>query len=445
MDGDGLAENFSCLVETAGPYEAAPVVCAAVSGGGDSMALVLLLDGWARAKGGRVIALCVDHQLRDGSADEARRVGGWLSQRDIECHILNWENPKGASALQENARMARYQLMERWCRDNGILHLFLAHNAEDQAETFLMRLDKGSGPDGLSAMSPVSERRYCRFVRPLLAISRQELRAVLDEQNQDWIEDPSNQNPRFERIRWRRTMTEQGLSADGFCRAAERYGRTRVIVDRETARLSARCVSVHPAGFINLDREVFLAAPSELSERVLARALMAVSGAMYPPRRHKTKQLLDVVLSSQNIRRTLGGCCIDSTEGRILISRELRSLPNPVPVSVGMNLIWDRRFRFCIGGAARHRPSPLFVQALGEQGDRDVRSLSLHSTTNNIPRTARLSLPALMDGEGVLSVPHLNYRRAGENSHFPPFNPRIGGVVFQSLNSLSGSGYFVAY
>jgi len=445
MDRDGLSGKFARLIEPAGPYETSPVVCVAVSGGGDSMALVLLMDRWARARGGRVVGLSVDHRLRDGSANEARQVGTWLSRRNIEHHILDWRDPNDASALQENARIARYDLMEQWCRDHGILHLFLAHNAEDQAETFLMRLNKGSGPDGLSAMSVVTERQHCRFVRPLLSVSGKILRRFLKDQGQGWIEDPSNQNSRFERIRWRQMMVEQNLSADGFCHAAERYGRVRTVLDRETARLSARSVFVHPAGFIRLHRPSLYAAPVELSERVLARSLMVVGGALYPPRRHKLERLMEAVRGQEETSRTLGGCLIEQADGQVQISRELRALPGPLPVNVGMRLTWDRRFRLNIIGTARQSSTPLYVQPLGVQGDRDVRSFSSESGGGTLPRSVRLSLPTLVDADGILCVPHLAYSRRGENRQHGLNDAQISEMAFRSLNSLSGSGYFVAY
>ncbi len=441
---DGLAEKISNLIDATGPYEASPTVCVAVSGGGDSMALALLLDRWARARGGRLIALTVDHQLRTDSAVEARQVGDWLSVQGICHHILKWHDPRATSALQENARAARYALMENWCRDNGILHLFLAHNAEDQAETFLMRLDKGSGPDGLSAMSAVTERRHCRLVRPLLSVSGRELRAFLGDQGQDWVEDPSNQNDRFERIRWRRMMTEQGLSSDGICRAAERYGQARGVLENQAAHLSARTVAVHPAGFIRIDCQGFLSAPGELGGRVLARALMAVGGAVYPPRRHKLERLMAVISGRENQIRTLGGCQIECRDDKILIARELRALPRPLPVRPGTSLTWDRRFHLNIIGGAQDAVLAPLLQPLGEQGERFIKALNPELDGVEIPRIVRLALPSLVDEKGVLSVPHLNYCRVGRGGNGLSGGAQIGDVAFRSLNSLSGSGYFVA-
>ncbi len=137
---------------TLGPFEATPALAVAVSGGPDSLALAMLAKAWSDARGGSLVALTVDHGLRPESTGEARQVGRWLKKRGIPQRILRWDGPKPGSALQAEARSARYALLTGWCRARGILHLLLGHQREDQAETVLMRLERGSGPDGLAAM-----------------------------------------------------------------------------------------------------------------------------------------------------------------------------------------------------------------------------------------------------------------------------------------------------
>ncbi|HEC14169.1 MAG TPA: tRNA lysidine(34) synthetase TilS, partial [Rhodospirillales bacterium] len=145
-------EEFAALMEAFAPFEAAPHIAVAVSGGPDSMGLCLLCDRWARDRGGWVTALSVDHGLRAASAEEALRVGRWMERLGIAHQTLVWPGDKPSSGIQAAARTARYKLMNGWCRDAGVLHLLLAHHRRDQAETFLMRLGRGSGPDGLAAM-----------------------------------------------------------------------------------------------------------------------------------------------------------------------------------------------------------------------------------------------------------------------------------------------------
>ena len=135
-----------------GPFEAAPHIAVGCSGGPDSMALALLADHWARSRGGGITALVVDHGMRPDSAREAQTVCAWLAEDGIDAVTLTWPGPRPASDRQAAARRARYIRMRRWCREAGVLHLLLGHHRADQAETFLLRLARGSGVDGLAAM-----------------------------------------------------------------------------------------------------------------------------------------------------------------------------------------------------------------------------------------------------------------------------------------------------
>ena len=160
QSGDGLlpadaitADHFNELMTACLPDGAGGDVAVAVSGGADSMALCLLAQGWAKAQGVRLFALTVDHGLRADAAAEARQVGQWLSGHDIEHHVLGHEDPPPRANIQAWARELRYRLMEDWCAQHGVPLLLVAHHLEDQAETLLLRLARGSGVDGLAAMA----------------------------------------------------------------------------------------------------------------------------------------------------------------------------------------------------------------------------------------------------------------------------------------------------
>ncbi|MCK5168079.1 MAG: tRNA lysidine(34) synthetase TilS, partial [Rhodospirillaceae bacterium] len=189
----------------------APHIAVGVSGGADSMALVLLLDDWVKPLGGSVLGITVDHGLRNYSAAEASQVGAWLKDKAINHKIVRWQSdPAQTSALQARARNARYELMAEICVGHGIKHLFVAHNMEDQAETFLMRLRRKSGLDGLGAMA--KERKLdCNnnitLVRPLLSVPKVRLKDTLKTRSQPWVEDPSNNNTQFERVRTRKLLS----------------------------------------------------------------------------------------------------------------------------------------------------------------------------------------------------------------------------------------------
>ena len=235
LSPSGFAHRMIAL----GPYETNPHLAVAVSGGGDSMALVLLANNWASSLGGRVTALTIDHGLRVGSAKETGRVGKWLSERSIKHVVLKWRGEKPMTGIQQAARNARYRLLDYWCQNNHVLHLLIAHTREDQAETLLMRLQRGSGLDGLAAMSAQRELTHCRLLRPLLGLSRNVLREFLKYQEQDWIEDPSNRDARFLRTRLRSLFGEDGLCTVELAKRAKLYGLARKVLEGETDRALA--------------------------------------------------------------------------------------------------------------------------------------------------------------------------------------------------------------
>jgi tRNA(Ile)-lysidine synthase len=177
-------EEFANRLDRIGPFERPPHLAIAVSGGADSMALALLADAWARPRGGEITALTVDHRLRPESQSEARQVGIWLAARGIAQETLVWDGPHATGDIQAAARAARYRLLEDWCAERRVVHLLTAHHSEDRAETFWLRLARGSGLDGLAGISAVTERAQCRVLRPLLDVPPARLRARLRVEGQ---------------------------------------------------------------------------------------------------------------------------------------------------------------------------------------------------------------------------------------------------------------------
>ena len=229
--------EFAVLIERLGAFEPAPHVAVGVSGGPDSLALALLAAGWTRRRGGRLTALIVDHGLRAKSAREAATVARWLDARGIAHAVLRWDGAKPSSAIQARAREARHAILAEWCRRAGVLHLLLAHHRDDQLETALLRRARASGPDGLAAMAPVVERESLRILRPLLPIASARLRATLRALGQDWIDDPSNRNDAFARVRIRAELAQYAAAAiDGLGGATDDRARARRDVEQDVAR-----------------------------------------------------------------------------------------------------------------------------------------------------------------------------------------------------------------
>jgi len=311
---------FAALMAGLGPFEPCPELAAGVSGGPDSLALALLLQDWLAGQGGRLTALTVDHGLRPESGAEARQVGAWLAARGIAHVILPWTGPHPRTGIQAAARAARQRLLGAWCAQAGVLHLALAHQRDDQAETRWLRAERGSGPDGLAGMAAQVETRWGRVIRPLLTVDRRALKAVLEAAGQSWIDDPSNRDPRYARVRARAALAEAGQA---LAAAAAESGRQRRLSEQETARWLARAATIDPAGSIAVDLDALAAAPASMLRRSIMRALITVGMLAYPPRGDRVDRLVAAVVAGGPGRpRTLGGCRVVRRGARLLIAPE---------------------------------------------------------------------------------------------------------------------------
>lgn len=290
-----------------------------VSGGGDSVALMHLIAGWARKNGRQPpVVLSVDHGLRPGSASDATRVVSRAKTLGLEGHVLAWRGAKPKSDLEAQARAARYRLMGTWCSGRGIAGIYLAHTLEDQAETFLLRLARGSGVDGLSAMRQVGQLPVRGFesislIRPLLGFRRQDLRDYLSAQGEDWIEDPMNADPNFARARIRAAwplLEKTGLTPSRISDAAAHLARARAALDDDAKSFLAEACHFE-SGNVRIDGDRLARLPEEIGLRVLAAVLIRVSGADYRPRFERLSRLYAVLVQGKlTSARTLHGCRI---------------------------------------------------------------------------------------------------------------------------------------
>lgn len=416
------AGEFAAAMHALGPWEAAPQLCVAVSGGADSMALALLAHEWTKARQGRIKAITVDHGLRPESKAEAQLTAARLQAAGIRCRVLAWAGDKPRTGLQAAARLARYRLLTGWCARAGVLHLLVGHHASDQAETVVLRAAAGSGLHGLAAMAGVVETRKLRVLRPLLGVEAARLRATISARGGSWIEDPSNTDRRFTRIRLRQGLAATGGADSGFAAAARRIGLIRAFDERAVCALLARASALHPAGFAVVDPQVLRAAPPELAERALGRALASIGGRQHSPGRASLGRLRAAVAGPVQPRaRTLAGCRIAGWRGRLLICREAgRGLPR-IALTPGGEAQWDGRF-FVQWPASGH--DGIFVAALGAEGRGQICAGGSRVGAP-IPTTALPSLPAFWDGQGLAAVPHLSYVRPAMG------NTRVGCVIFQ--------------
>lgn len=314
-----------------------PALGIALSGGGDSMALLHLAAAWAGPRGVRLEAAVVDHDLRPDSAAEARFAAQSAAALGIPAQILTWRDHPGGNLMQA-AREARLTLIAGWARRRDIGAVALGHTADDVAETLLMRLARGAGLDGLAAMAETWDAHGIRWLRPLLDCGRAELREWLAARAIRWADDPSNENPHYDRARIRAAMAALGLEPAQLARSARNLARARDALIPAALALTEGAMA--EGGALSLPLAPLAAAPEELRRRVLVAALAWITGAPHPPRQSGLNAAWRAIAAGR--RTTLAGAMLTPRRGVLLLDRESAAAARAAPLD--RPGIWDARF-----------------------------------------------------------------------------------------------------
>jgi len=301
-----------------------------VSGGPDSVALMWLAARWRRSlsRGPRLVAVTVDHSLRADAAREAREVKRLAKHLDLEHRTLRWSGAKPKTGLPAAAREARYALLAKAARASGATHVLTAHTRDDQAETLLMRLLRGSGIAGLAAMARESEREGVVLARPLLDISKAQLVATLEKAGIGFADDPTNRDPAFTRPRLRAllpALAQEGGDARNLARLASRFARANtaieVLADGAERYLALTDPDRSRGGF---DARAFFGLPEEIRLRVLKRAIdrCAHEGSAELGKIETLLAALDHAMGQggATLKQTLAGAAVSLAEGRIRVA-----------------------------------------------------------------------------------------------------------------------------
>jgi tRNA(Ile)-lysidine synthase len=433
--GDAAIERaFACL-------EPFPSAALAVSGGPDSMALMHLARRWSVLKRRDLASLAVvtvDHGLRAESAREAAFVAEQTRGLGLRHDTLKWVGAKPDAGIQAAARRARYDLLAEHCASRSIGCVATAHTADDQAETFLMRLRRGSGVDGLAAMTAVCERGGVMLLRPLLGFSKTRLTAYLRSASVPFIEDPSNENAAFERVRLRRSMkalASAGIARSSLTMAASRLARSRDALDRIAKDVLAHhfCVSRLARGDIQAD--AFHALPEDIALRVLARALALIGGDREAPRLMKVEGLLSSLRGGKR-EATLGGCLIHAATERLIFYREPGRLkPEPMPFQPGASRLWDARFALTF---SQEGDRETVVRQLGAEGwIAYKRSLAREGGRPAEERLAALTTPALWRGNRLVSAPAIGFDASPGGGAEKPITVKLAPILAAFLTPAS--------
>ncbi len=360
----------------------------AVSGGSDSLALLHLLHDWGRVP---LVAATVDHGLRPEAADEAAKVAEICDGLNVPHSVLNWQGWDGKGNLQAQARQNRYSLLADWAETQGCDTVVLGHTMDDQAETFLMRLARASGVDALAGMENRIWRHDQRFDRPLLGVRRAELQDYLTAKGVAWIDDPSNEDARFDRVKARKALVQledMGLSPEDITHSMINLSLAAMEL-RDRAREIAQKICKEPAGDVVFDRAALRRLNPDMQHRLFSKALMFVSSEPYPPRSDAMYEAEASMYAGRN--HTLHGCLILTTDMTIRITREFKAVER---VTARTSALWDSRWS--IDGP---HDNAFDVRALGEA----VKDTPWRET--GMPRQSLMSSPSVWQNETLIAAP----------------------------------------
>jgi tRNA(Ile)-lysidine synthase len=414
----GFAEAMAALCGVQIPAKLA----IAVSGGGDSLALLYLVAHWARPRAVALSVVTIDHQLRPESGAEAALVKQVAAGLSLAHTTLLWDGWVGQGNLSDAAREARLALIDHWRGD--IRHVLMAHTQDDQAETFLMRLRRGSGVDGLSGMAAdhliehltraslnqgAVEPKSWHVLRPLLGVSRSSLRTYLTQIGAQWVEDPSNSDLKYERVRMRQltpTLNAVGLHQKGLAQTTKRLRRARTALTRR-AQDVAQKIAHQQDGDVVFDLAGLRQVEEETQLRLLAAALCWVSSNLYRPRLSGLESCLQAALSGTN--GVLHGGLIRVGGTNLTVTREYQVVRDVRQVA-GQDGLWDGRWK--ISGSAIKGAD---IRALGAEGVRQIGS----GWKNRPNHAIILSKPGIFRGKQLFACQAAGFGPAYKQEIFP--------------------------
>lgn len=392
-------------------------VAVAVSGGGDSMALLDLAVRVCAQTGQTLMAVTVDHGLRAEAATEARMVADFCAAKGIRHDTLTW-NDRPEGNVMAAARAARYRLMADWAAQHGIGHVLLGHTRDDVGETFLMALGRGAGVDGLSGMDAVAHHFGMHWGRPLLAVGRAELRDYLTARDVTWVEDPTNEDDTYLRVRVRKALPELaaiGLGSDQIATSGTAMSSARAALEFYTAQEAANHLR-QQGGDIILPRNFDRLVPAEIQRRLWVSVLRWIGGGDYAPRQ-SALVALDMALGQGRDHR-LNGCAVLVKSDKIHVTREWNAVRD---LRCAPDQVWDRRWRLVGPQSAE-----MTIAAVGEEGIRQIPDWR----AANLPRPSIISSPAIWHENTLIAAPLAGFNADWAAQIVAPWHP----VAKHSLN-----------
>ncbi len=339
-------EEFTSVINSNFTFEKNPHVGLSISGGPDSMALLMLVRDWIISKSGKITVFHFDHKIRKNSSKEASWLKTYVSKLGIKFYLLSWDKDEKLAFNMKNAREARYEKILEISNKLKIIHLMTAHHYDDNLETYYMRKKRKSSTLGLSSIPKILIKENLQIIRPLLSFRKDRLINTCNFFNLTWIEDSSNLDVRYERPRVRSELSKK--TTGQLTKIEKEFKKSKKCneeIEKKIRNFFMYNLDFFEYGVFQVDKNKFLKCSNELKIEILKKILTTASGKIFPPREVSVRNLIKLMQLNQCFRHTLHSCLLEISSEKISVFREVSSIKEGKKIiPKGNSYLWDNRF-----------------------------------------------------------------------------------------------------
>ncbi len=398
-------------------------IIVAVSGGADSMALTLTLNKYLKEKQiqKELIAITVNHKIRKEAEQEAKQVQIWLNKLAIEHKILKCLPQKGKIS-QNLARKNRFELLNNYLTENNINNIFLAHHADDQIESFWLRLAKKSGIFGLACMEHIRKNNQIYIIRPFLKLKKNDLKEICQSYGQKWIEDPSNISNKYSRNIVRKNIDNFPIKQKDVLRLIDCFFAIKKNMQKNIALNVKDMIFISNNGYIEIvNKDSFNRLDSIVKKHILSDILNAVRGNKYPPRQKILGNTIQKIKDCKIF--TANGCLIEVKDKKIIFAREVRKTQT-VTIKK-QNFTWDKRIEIMadekyIGAKISMLKDKNLNNELKQEIEDKIKDKNYKKNYQKLPKIVKNSIPIIYKGKNLLAIPNIGYKKYDIDCNFTP-------------------------
>ena len=401
------------LIKTFDQYVTSQKIAIAVSGGIDSMVLMKISSLSKKIKSNNIHILTINHDLRKGSKEETLFVRKEADKLGLKVSILTWKGKKPKSGIQEKARKKRHNLLFNYCKKNYISDLFFAHHLDDQIENFIFRMFRGSGIVGLTSFSNFSKIDKINLIRPLIETPKSDLLLFAKKQKIEWIEDPSNLNLDFDRVKIRNVLKnfyDSGFDKKLFLKSIRKLKSINEDIESLTKDYITKYIEVYENIYVIIKKEFFSNSPKEIQMRVIKNCISFFAPEqLYSPKDIKIINILNWIKCNPKVdSKTLGGTLFKKNNNVIILYKEVNKLSHIKPVNISKSEFksWDNRFLVKSNVKIDGK-----ISYLGPEGVKILKSkkIDVNKAKKNAPIAAIYSSPAIWQKKRLISAPIFDY------------------------------------